>query len=403
MNALWKMKRWLPTAAGLSLLMALLTGLTPAGPTAARAQEPPMGAGHEVADTVETNASDASPATTGGDEDSTQDSEVEAAAVPDPVSGALKQSEDASPPDPPAAPPRRSAGERVMVGSRLNVDAQETATSAVTVFGSSDVAGTVEREMATVFGNATMSGRVGREMVTVFGRSRMTGSVGREMVTVFGDAEVDGSVGRECVAVFGNLKLGPHAKVGRECVAVFGSVERHPDAQLDQEPISVLPMFSGLGEWFSDGLMMGRLIPPGSRIAWIIAGLHLLLYGLIALLLPRPVQSCVGQLDARPVLSFVVGLLSMILLTPLYLILAATGVGVVLIPFIGLAETLAVCLGKTATLEYFGFQIFRGFGRKSDQSPLGAFMIGFILVTLLYMVPILGLLLWMVLRPVALG
>ncbi len=74
-----------------------------------------------------------------------------------------------------------------------------------------------------------------------------------------------------------------------------------------------------------------------------------------------------------------------------------------LVPFIGLAETALVILGKTATLEFFGFQLLRGFGRKSEQPPLPAFLIGFVLVTLLYMVPVVGLLLWLILRPFSLG
>jgi len=308
-----------------------------------------------------------------------------------------------TPNEPQARPAVRTGGDRVSIGGRLKVREDEAVGEAVAVFGSSEVAGDVAREMVTVFGNSKLSGTVNREMVTVFGSATMTGSVGREMVTVFGDANVDGPVGRECVTVFGNLRLGPNAKVGRECVAVFGTVERDPDAVLEQEPVEVLPMLSGVGEWITEGLMKGRLIPPSSRLAWIVVGLHLLLYGLIALLLPGPTQSCVTQLESKPILSFGVGLLTLILLTPLYLVLTAIGVGIVLVPFIGLAETVFVCVGKTATLEVFGLQLFRGFGRRHNQTPLAAFLVGFILVTLVYMVPVLGLLAWLILRPVALG
>jgi uncharacterized RDD family membrane protein YckC len=280
----------------------------------------------------------------------------------------------------------QSPRERMSVGGSLSVREDETVLNAVTLFGSSDVAGAVSGEM-----------------VTLFGQAKMTGKVDQEMVTVFGNAEVDGSVGHECVVVFGNLRLGPDAKVGSECVAVFGSVDRHPDAELEQEPLEILPMFSGLGDWLTDGLLLGRLIPPRSALAWIVVGLHLLLYGFIALLLPRQVQSCTRELDLRPLRCLGVGILTLILLAPLYVILAATGVGVVLIPFIALTETVLLCLGKTSTFEFFGFQIFRGFGRGSGSAPLAAFVVGFILVTLVYMVPVLGLLAWMILRPVALG
>jgi uncharacterized RDD family membrane protein YckC len=132
-------------------------------------------------------------------------------------------------------------------------------------------------------------------------------------------------------------------------------------------------------------------------------GLHLILYGLIALLLPRPVKSCAESLASQPLASFGVGLLVTILLAPLYLILGAIGVGIVVIPILALAETAFVCLGKTATMEVMGFQLFRGFGAKRDGPTLPAFLVGFAIVTALYIVPVLGLLVWLIFRPVALG
>jgi uncharacterized RDD family membrane protein YckC len=123
----------------------------------------------------------------------------------------------------------------------------------------------------------------------------------------------------------------------------------------------------------------------------------------VAVILPRPAAGCICQLDNRPLLSFGVGILTLVLLAPLYFILAVTGVGIVLIPFIGLAETAFIVLGKTATLEFFGLQVQRRFSATADSRPVFAFLAGFILVTLLYMVPILGGLLWLALRPLALG
>jgi hypothetical protein len=131
--------------------------------------------------------------------------------------------------------------------------------------------------------------------------------------------------------------------------------------------------------------------------------LYFLLYLLVAVILPKPVAACVRQLDQRSILCFGVGILIMILLAPLYFILAVTGVGVFLIPFIGLVETAFVVLGKTATLEFIGLQIRRRFSPVAEDGPVFAFLLGFILVTLLYMVPVLGLLLWLALRPFALG
>jgi uncharacterized RDD family membrane protein YckC len=283
-------------------------------------------------------------------------------------------------------PTRRNVSDRVKIGGSQKLLADDETRDLVTVFGSSDAAGTVLHDMVTVLGGA-----------------KMTGKAGHDMVTVFGNVEVNGPVNHDLVVVFGSLKLGPNAKVGHDCVAVFGKIDRDPKAVLTHEPVEVMPWFSSLGDYIRTGPLMGRPLPPGSGLAWIVVGFYFLLYLLVAVILPKPTAACVRQLDHRPLLSFGVGILIMILLAPLYFILAVTGVGVFLIPFIGLAEAAFIILGKTATLEFIGLQLRRRFSPVAEDSPGFAFLMGFILVTLIYMVPVLGGLLWLALRPVALG
>jgi cytoskeletal protein CcmA (bactofilin family) len=297
----------------------------------------------------------------------------------------------------------RSPRERVSIGASLTVRENESVRETVAIFGGSTVEGEVTREMVTVFGDATMNGSVDREMVTILGDATMNGSVGREMVTVLGNAEVNGPVERELVVVFGNLKLGPDAKVGRDCVVVFGRVERHPDAELNSEPLPILPWMGGVGDYIRAGPLMGRPMVPSSLIAWVVVGLHFVLYFLIALILPKPVAACHQKIALKPLASFGVGLLAMIILAPLYFILVATGIGIVLIPLLELAVMIFSAVGRTAMMQYFGARLL---GRPMDQtteSPLFKFIVGFALVTLIYMVPVLGLLFWAVLRPFGLG
>lgn len=272
-------------------------------------------------------------------------------------------------------------------------------------FGSDQNIGTDENvnDLVTVFGSAQMEGKVEGDMVTVFGNAKMTGSVARDMVTVFGDAEVDGPVDRDLVVVFGSLKLGPHAVLSRDSVTIFGKLNRDPGAIVTKNTTVVFPQLSGLTEYFLRGPLMGRLIPPGSLLAWIVVALHFVLYFLVALVLPKPTAATVRELKDSPFLCFGVGLLTMILLAPLNFILAVTGIGVLLIPLVGLAHIAFTILGKTAVLQYFGL----GFLRRSDSgqkaNPLLAFVIGFVIVTVVYMIPVAGLLLWILLGPFALG
>lgn len=336
----------LPIGAAIALILWGIIGFAPAWNASAQAQEI---AAEEEADAVDTN-------------EATVEVEGQSALI------------------------YHSDRERVRVGGNLRVSADEVVQEAVTVFGSAEVAGEVKRDMATVFGGA-----------------KMTGSVGHDMVTVFGDAEVDGPVEHDLVVVFGSLKLGPNADVGHDVVVVFGSIEKDPEARLAGELIEVLPWFSGVGDYIKDGLLWGRLIPPSSGLAWIVVGLHFLLYLIIVVLMPKPVSSCVEQLDGKPLQSFGVGLLTMVLIAPVFAILAATGVGAILIPFLVIAEVALVLLGKTATFEFLGLQIFRGFNRNAEMRPLPTFLVGFILITLLYMVPVLALVVYMLIKPFALG
>ncbi len=277
-------------------------------------------------------------------------------------------------------------GERIRIGSSQQVSANEIVREIVTVFGNSDIAGEIERDMVTVFGDA-----------------KMTGSVGHDMVTVFGDAQINGTVDRDLVVVFGNLKLGSNAVVTRDCLVVFGKLDRDPRALLNRQAFEFMPWFSSLGNYIRSGPLLGRLLPPGSGLAWIVVALHFVLYILIAAILPKPTAAGVKRLDDNPFLCLGVGVLIMILLAPVMFILVATGIGIILVPFVGLADLAFTALGKASTLEFIGLQILRRFRSNADAYPIFGFLIGFLLVTVLYMIPILGLLVWIILRPLALG
>jgi len=252
------------------------------------------------------------------------------------------------------------------------------------------------------------SGEKYREVVVIFGNAVIDGDVEREAVCVGGDVRVNGRVGGDFVTVLGSASLGPNAKLGGDCVVVGGRLDRDPAAQLVHEPVEV--NFGGLfaalkpvGQWFRSGLLLGRPFPPGMSLAWWIAGLHFLVYIILFLLLPRPVQACEKALDQRLLACFLVGLLALILLGPALFILVASGVGLLILPFILMAIVAAQFVGKTAVFSFWGSAVVRRFNPAGEVKPLAAFLIGSVLVTLLYMVPVVGFLVWGLLIPVALG
>lgn len=113
--------------------------------------------------------------------------------------------------------------------------------------------------------------------------------------------------------------------------------------------------------------------PRSSGWLWAITGIMLVVYLLIAIAFPQPIQACVDEITRRPVTTVLMGLLTKILVPFVFLILVATGVGVFVVPFLVIALVCAGMIGKIALLQYFGQQIGRQFNLAVIQKPLTAF------------------------------
>jgi uncharacterized RDD family membrane protein YckC len=164
----------------------------------------------------------------------------------------------------------------------------------------------------------------------------------------------------------------------------------------------ILAPLQGVADWFRHCLLKLRLLAPQAGWYWVVAGVFLLVYLLIALVLPRPVAACVNELTQRPATTFLLGLLTKLLLPLVVIVLAATGIGVVVIPFVLVAIFIGALIGKVALFEYLGQKILRPFGVTIAQ-PVLALVAGFILITLFYMVPVLSLLIYTLVGLWALG
>ena len=252
-------------------------------------------------------------------------------------------------------------------------------------------------------------------IVVIGGSAKVHGKVRQAVVTIGGSSEVDGEVGDAVVAVMGNVHLKPGAKINKDAVAVMGTLTVDSGVKVAGDAVSVggkfniadgakihgqkvnvgLPMpfanIEWLGKWLKYCVFEFRPLAPQVGFVWIIAGVFFLLYLFVAAVFPRPVQVCVDGLTQRPATTFLMGLLTKILVPVVVLILAVTGIGLIVVPFLMAALFFGAVVGKVAILEWLGLQIGRRFG-TGFQKPLVAFLIGTILLTLLYLVPILGLL-----------
>ena len=250
-------------------------------------------------------------------------------------------------------------------------------------------------DVVSIFGDSVVHGNVSDSAVAIMGDLHVTGSVGNSTVSIFGDSTIDGPVAGNAVSIFGDLKLGPNAVIQGQAVNLFGSEERAATAVVQGGTVNLMSgVFHGahgLEAWSRHCLILGRLLAPRLDIgwAWTVAIGILLFYALLALLFREGTQRCVQTLDEHPGAS-ILAAIAMVLLTPiLMLALVFTIVGIFAIPLFWLALLCAGIFGRVVAIGWLGGRILRGL-RSGITQPAVHVLLGGVLVLALYMVPVLG-------------
>jgi uncharacterized RDD family membrane protein YckC len=271
--------------------------------------------------------------------------------------------------------PRRTGRDLVSVGHDSTLPAGEKADNVISVFGSS-----------------TAAGEVTDAVVSFMGDSRVTGPVGDSVVAVIGDVYINSPVQRDVVAVLGKVELGPQAEVGGDIVSVMGGgVQRDPAAIVRGGVQDVLGGLEWLRPWIEHCLVYGRplALEPGLGWAWTMAFGFLALYVLFAFMFRENVDKCVQTFDEHPGHSMLTALLSVLLTPVLIVVLCITVVGIVVVPFLGLALFVGTLFGKAVVLAWIGRRCIRSFGHTAL-----AVLVGGIVVLALYVVPVVGFLVY---------
>lgn len=408
--------------AGTLAALGLVCGLT----LAARAQTPPpppmpeaqsvtpadghpaMTAGAEPTATSELRRLDATTtetaASTAPVAEATETAKaVDAAAATTPVAVASAPEPAAAPPAAPAPKPARHS-HRVDGGFPLGnhtVPSGVRTGEVVSFLGNSVLDGESSGEVVSILGSSTVNGKAGGEAVSVLGDTTINGSTRGEAVAVLGNVTVNGEVGGEIVAVLGNVKLGPKAVVRGEVISVGGRLERDPGAEVQGgvQVVNILGTnadFTWLRTWVKECAVWGRPLAFHSGLgwAWTLAGLVFTFYVLLALLFPKAFEKCAETLEQRPGYSLLAVILTALITPVLIVVLAITGIGIVLIPFIAIGLFIASVFGKAVMHAWLGRRITKYFGDGPMKHVAMATLIGSVLLLLLYTVPVLGLLLW---------
>lgn len=251
----------------------------------------------------------------------------------------------------------------------------------------------VAQELRMVFGKVTIEGRVEGDAVAVLGPVHLTRTARVERgLFVFG----------------GNVIIDEGASVGGDIVVAGGSLQA-PNGFLPGGDYAVLGT-AGLGEalqafvpWITRGLLWGRIIVPDLGWVWGVAGVMLLLLLLLNAVFSGAVHASAEAIRERPLGVFFLGMLLFILTIPAIIILGATVIGLLVVPFVLCALLVAGLVGKAGVCRAIGYRVL---GAWSQESPLGgfaAFLFGAVVLLAAYTVPVLGLLTWALTTALAMG
>jgi uncharacterized RDD family membrane protein YckC len=255
--------------------------------------------------------------------------------------------------------------------------------------------------VVSVFGSSTSDGEA-VDVVSVIGNTRVTGPANGTAVAVMGNVYVDAKVDGDVVAVLGNVELGPHAEVGGDVVAVMGVVEQDPAAVVHGSVQRIIDMdiggatgFSGLNTWITHCLLFGRPLAfsAGLGWAWTIALGLLAFYCCLALMFRQGIDQCVHTLESQPGHTALAALLGILLTPVLLVLLCVTLIGIAAVPFVVAALFCMSLFGKAVMLAWLGGRIS---GRKPGPAghPAVAVLIGGAVALVLYVVPIVGFLVY---------
>jgi hypothetical protein len=243
------------------------------------------------------------------------------------------------------------------------------------------------------------------EQVVLTGRVAVAAGESSGTVVIFdGPATIDGTVRGDVVVFNGAVDISGH--VTRNVVAFNGAVTVRSGAQLDGDLVTRARPTIESGATVRGDLQRVNSIDVGTSVSflgrllvWIAMTVSLLVLGLLLLLFaPRAAEAVSATARERSGAAVAWGVALFLLLPIAALILLATLVGIPLGVGLLLALGLLYSIGYLASAYVLGRRIL-----KPPSSRFGAFLLGWLILRVIALVPILGGLTWLAASVFGLG
>ena len=244
-------------------------------------------------------------------------------------------------------------------------------------------------------------GEVVDDFAVVFGSVVVEGDVCGDLSVTLGDVRLasGATVTGTLVVVGGTATIEPGASVGEELVLVGGTLDAPADFRPGREQIVIgIPVIGQQARnavpYVTRGLLLGRLIVPDISWVWWVVGVTFFVQLLLNLLFPQATGAAAAIIAERPLSTFMAGLLVLVLSGPVATLLAVTVIGIAALPVLFGALLIAWVVGKIAVNRWIGSRLFEQEEPESRLASTVSFVIGFVVLTIAYMIPLLGLVVW---------
>ena len=249
----------------------------------------------------------------------------------------------------------------------------------------------------------------------------------REIHSGLADISIAGQVDDDVVVIVGSLHLMSTAKVGGSVLVVGGTLTVDSGATVEQDIIVGGGSLSTTGEfrpggqqvvignlavahtlqafvpWIMRGLLFGRPLVPDIAWMWAVVAIFFFVYLMVNALFANPVRVVADAVTARPLSSFLLGLLVLVLTIPAIAILAATVVGIAVVPFVLCGLVIAALIGKAGVMRATGRSVVPEDQDAGRVRAIVSIVIGFAVLTIAYMIPVLGFITWAITGAIGLG
>lgn len=251
-------------------------------------------------------------------------------------------------------------------------------------------------------------GEIVHDVSVTGGDVLVEGEVTGDLVVIMGKATLHGKVAGDAFNIGRGIRVENGGFIGGDVLALGFGVLREPDGVVQGEVtnlgLAALPesVRTQALLFFEECVMLARPLSFRVVFVWLLWGAMLALQVLIGLLFPEATHATMRAMRERPGGTALLGILGLPLILLTSCILTLTLIASLAVPFLIAALFIGLFIGRIAILRIIGARILRLFDLR-EAHPAAEFATGAVVATGLFLIPFVGLLVWMLFLLWALG